>query len=86
MSYLDVGIFIQSIMLAATARGLGTCSQGAWNQFHAVTRRVLDVPETDYIICGMSLGYPDEDAPVNRLVAEREPLSAIATFHGFDAP
>jgi nitroreductase len=83
MSFIDIGIFMQSIMLAAKSRGLDTCSQGAWNSFWSVTRRVLNVPDDEYIVCGMSLGYADETAPVNTLVAEREPLDSFATFHGF---
>ena len=83
MSFIDIGIFMQSIMLAAKSRGLDTCSQGAWNSFWSVTRRVLNVPGDEYIVCGMSLGYADEAAPVNTLVAEREPLDSFATFHGF---
>ncbi|MBA4209463.1 MAG: hypothetical protein C0454_08030, partial [Parvibaculum sp.] len=84
MSFLDIGMFMQSIMLAAKARGLDTCAQGAWNNFWSVTRRVLNVPDDQYIICGMSLGYADETAPVNTLIAGREPLESIATFHGFE--
>jgi nitroreductase len=84
MSFLDTGLFIQTFMLAAKARGLDTCPQGAWNSFWTVTRRVLNVPEDEYIVCGVSLGYADEHAPVNRLVAEREPIDSFATFHGFD--
>ena len=83
MSFLDIGIFMQSIMLAAKSRGLDTCSQGAWNNFWTVTRRVLNVPGDEYIVCGMSLGYADETQAVNTLVAEREPLESFATFHGF---
>lgn len=83
MSYADCGMFMQSIMLAAKARGLDTCAQGAWNNYWSVTRRVLNVPEDDYIIAGMSLGYADETAPVNTLVAHREPLESFAVFHGF---
>lgn len=83
MSFLDVGMFMQTLMLAAAERGLGTCAQGAWNNFWTVTRRVLNVPDDEYIICGMSLGWPDETAPVNRLEAEREPVDAFARFHGF---
>ncbi|MBI1260915.1 MAG: nitroreductase [Rhizobiales bacterium] len=84
MSFLDVGIFMQSIMLAAKSRGLDTCAQGAWNNFHTVTRRILNVPDDQYIIVGMSMGYADPDHPVNDMISEREPLSEIATFHGFD--
>ena len=83
MSYCDCGMFMQSIMLAAKARGLDTCAQGAWNNYWTVTRRVLGVPETDYIIAGMSLGYADPTAPVNALQPEREPLQNFAILHGF---
>ncbi len=84
MSYCDVGMFMQSIMLAAKAHGLDTCAQGAWNNYWTVTRRILGVPEDEYIIAGLSLGYADDSAPVNTLVSEREPLENFATFHGFD--
>jgi len=83
MSYVDLGIFLQSFMLIAKSRGLDTCAQGAWNGYWSVTRRVLGVPDDRYIVCGISLGYADEEAPVNRLVSEREPVGAFATFHGF---
>jgi nitroreductase len=83
MSYVDVGMFAMAIMLAAKARGLDTCAQGAWNNYWTITRRILDVPEDQYIIFGISLGYADDDHPVNTLVADREPMEAFATFHGF---
>ncbi|MFI4975483.1 MAG: nitroreductase [Caulobacterales bacterium] len=83
MSFLDTGMFALAIMLAAKARGLDTCAQGAWNNYWTVTRRVLRVPDDQYIVCGISLGYADEAAPVNALQSEREPLEAFATFHGF---
>lgn len=83
MSYVDVGILLQTILLAAKARGLDSCAQGAWNNYWSVTRRVLNIPEDEYILCGVSLGYADETAPVNTLVSEREPVESFATFHGF---
>jgi len=81
MSYIDLGIFLQSLMLSATSRGLSTCAQGAWNQFWTATRRVLDVPDDEYIVCGISLGYEDTSSPVNALVSEREPLERFVTWH-----
>ncbi len=84
MSFLDIGMFMQTFMLAAKTRGLDTCAQGAWNNFWSVTRKVLDVSDDEYIIVGMSLGYADETQAVNTLVAEREPLESFATFHGFE--
>ena len=80
MSFIDIGIFMQSVMLIAKDRGLDTCSQGAWNQFYTMTKKVLDIPDTEYVLCGMSLGYADEAAPVNTLAAEREPLESFAHF------
>lgn len=81
-SWVDMGILLQTIMLAATARGLDTCAQGAWNNFWTVTKPLLGIPETEYVVCGLSLGYADETDPVNTLVSEREPMSSFATFHG----
>ena len=84
MSFLDIGMFMQTMLLSAKARGLDTCAQGAWNNYWSVTRRVLNVPEDEYIIAGVSLGYADETSPVNTLVSGREPLESFATFHGFE--
>jgi len=83
MAYVDLGIFLQSLMLVAKSRGVDTCAQGAWNAYWSVTRRVLNVPEEDFIVCGISLGYADDSHPVNTLVSEREPVENFATFHGF---
>lgn len=84
MSFLDIGMFMQSLMLAAKVRGLDTCAQGAWNNYWTATRRVLNVSDDEYIICGISLGYEDETSPVNTLISEREPVESFATFHGFE--
>lgn len=81
MSFLDIGMFMQTFMLAAKDRGLDTCAQGAWNLFWTATRRVLSIPDDEYIIAGMALGYADDGHPVNGVVAPREPLDRIATFH-----
>jgi nitroreductase len=83
MSFLDIGMFMQTLMLAAKTRGLDTCAQGAWNNYWSVTRRVLNIPDDEFIIVGMSLGYADEAHPVNGVVSEREPVDAFATFSGF---
>src|SRR3546814_8204297 len=74
MSFLEIGSFMQSLMLAAKARGLDTCAQGAWNNYWTATRRVLGVSPDEYIICGISLGYADDASPVNSIVSERKPL------------
>lgn len=80
-SWIDMGILLQTIMLAARARGIDTCAQGAWNNFWTVTKPMLGIPDTEYVVCGLSLGYADASDPVNSLVSDRVPLSEFVTFH-----
>lgn len=83
-SWLDYGMFLENVMIAARARGLDTCPQAAFIRFHRVLARELLLPDNEMVVCGMSLGYADESAPENRLVTERAPVSAFATFAGFE--
>ena len=55
-SWLDFGMFLQNVMVAARARGLDTCPQAAFTQFHRVIARELQLPENEMVVCGMSLG------------------------------
>jgi nitroreductase len=80
-SWLDYGMFLQNVMVAARARGLDTCPQAAFTQFHRIISRHLNLGDEEMLVCGMSLGYADPDAVANRLVTEREPLSAFVRFH-----
>ena len=80
-SWLDYGMFLQGLMVAARAHGLDTCPQAAFTQFHRVIERELALPPSEMVVCGMSLGHADRDAPENRLVTEREPVSGFARFH-----
>jgi len=80
-SWLDYGMFLENIMVAARGRGLDTCPQAAFAPFHKVIRVELGIPESEIVICGMSLGYGDPDAPENGLVTERAPIGEFATFH-----
>jgi nitroreductase len=81
-SWLDYGMFLQSIMVAARARGLDTCPQAAFTQFHRVIAEVLQLAPGQQVVCGMSLGWADPAAVENTLVTEREPVAGFATFHG----
>lgn len=81
-SWLDYGMFLQNIMLAAKARGLDTCPQAALIQFHRIIREELSIPDSETIICGMSLGYADPNAPENSLRTERAPLEEWVQFRG----
>jgi nitroreductase len=79
-SWLDYGMFLQSVMVAARARGLDTCPQAAFTQFHRVIAQVLELPEGEQVVCGMALGYADQEKIENTLITEREPLSGFAKF------
>ena len=79
-SWLDFGMFLQNVMVAARARGLDTCPQAAFTQFHSVITRELQLPEAEMVVCGMSLGYADMSKMENALVTEREPVSGFARF------
>jgi nitroreductase len=79
-SWLDYGMFLQSVMVAARARGLDTCPQAAFTQFHRIIAGHLKLPDNEQLVCGMSLGYADPAAPENTLVTEREPVAGFATF------
>jgi nitroreductase len=83
-SWLDLGIFLGSFMVAARARGLDTCPQAAFADFHRVIRPILGIPQNEVIICGMALGHADEDAVINRLRTERADPSQFASFAGFE--
>ncbi len=81
-SWLDLGIFLGAVMIAARGRGLDTCPQAAFADFHRIIRPLLDIPENEIIVCGMALGHIDPDAAVNTLVTERAPSRDFATFQG----
>ena len=81
-SWLDLGIFLGSVMIAARSHGLHTCPQAAFADFHSIIRPLLNIPENEIIICGMALGHIDLDTPVNALKTERADLDAFATFDG----
>ncbi|CAB3653285.1 Nitrobenzene nitroreductase [Paraburkholderia sediminicola] len=73
-SWLDYGMFLQAIMTAARGRGLDTCPQAAFTQFHRVIAEHLGLPAEEQLVCGMSLGFADENALVNTLRTDREPV------------
>lgn len=80
-SWLDYGMFLQTLMIAARGRGLDTCPQAAIANYPAIIRQQLGIPEEQTIVCGMALGYADPAEPTNALESEREPVEAFTTFH-----
>ena len=74
---LDLGMFIQTVMVAARGHGLHTCPQQCWLQFHKVVAKHLDIPEGETLACDLALGYADEDAVINSLESERERIKSF---------
>lgn len=83
-SWLDLGLFVQNVMIAAQARGLSTCPQVSFAPFHEVIAAHLEMPREEVTVCGMSLGYGDPDAPVNQTRMPREPVRDFARMVGFE--
>lgn len=79
-SWLDYGMFLQNVMLAAKARGLDTCPQAAFTQFHQLIQQELAFSDQEMLVCGMSLGYADTTRPENTLQTERADLAQFAVF------
>lgn len=80
-SWLDLGCFVMALMVAAGGLGLESCPMQAVAQFAPVIRAELGVPADQLVACAVALGHAAGGAAVNRLVSEREPLAAFATFH-----
>jgi nitroreductase len=83
-SWLDQGLFLQNLMLAAHARGLATCPQVSFVRFQAIIADQLGLGSDESVTCGMSLGYADGQASVNRLNMPREPVQGFTRWLGFD--
>jgi nitroreductase len=79
-SWLDYGMFLQNIMVAARGRGLDTCPQAAFTQYHRVIAAQLGLAENEMVVCGMALGWADPARIENTLVTEREPSHRFARF------
>lgn len=79
-SWLDYGMFLQNIMVAARGRGLDTCPQAAFTQYHRIIAEQLALPADQMVVCGMALGYADPQAIENTLETAREPVSGFARY------
>lgn len=80
-SWLDYGMFMENIMIAARGRGLDTCPQAAFTQFHRVIKDVLALGDHEMVVCGMALGVADPHAIANRLATARAGVAEFAKFH-----
>jgi nitroreductase len=82
-SWIEMGMFLQSLAIAARARGLDTCHMAVFAEFPATVRRLLAIADEDSIVCGVALGHEDTSAPANRLRTERVAAAEFTAFEGF---
>ncbi len=75
-----VGMFLQNLLLALTARGLGTCVQVSIAGYPEIVHAQLNIPPELTILCGLAIGYPDPDFPANNLRVERDAVDRHVTF------
>lgn len=73
--FMDLGMCLHGLLLAAHAEGLGACAIGALASYPEIVRRELGLPDSEVVVCGVALGWPDPAAPGNQTRTEREPLA-----------
>lgn len=79
-SWIDMGMFLQNIMLAATHYGLSTCPQASLADYPDIVRNLLNIEDNYAVVCGMSLGYEDQTHPANGFRLEREPVDSFTSW------
>lgn len=77
---VDVGIYLQTLMLLFVEHGLASCPQGALAFYPDPVFEIAGVPEDHGILCGISFGYADEEAHINTVKMDREPLESMVRF------
>jgi nitroreductase len=77
---MGVGMFVQTMLLALTARGLGTCVQVSIAGYPEIVREQLDLPPELTILCGVAIGYPDPDFPANNIRVRRDDVDKHVVF------
>jgi len=79
-SFLDYGMFLQSIMLSAIEEGLATCPQAALGEYPEIVKNTLSYPDESILICGMAIGYEDTHAEVNNYRTPREEVNNFTRY------
>jgi nitroreductase len=80
-SWIDIGMFLQNLMLAAESEGLATCPQASLAEYPDTVREILGIEPQLALACGLSLGYPDPQAAVNSYRTPREPVEAFTRWY-----
>lgn len=83
-SWVDMGMFIQNVMLVARGYGLETCPEASLAEYPDIVREILEVPKSKSLLCGMALGYAEYHNPINSYRTQREPVANFTHFLGFE--
>ncbi len=78
--WMDLGMYLQSVMLLCEGHGLATCAQGYWTFFHETVRQTTGAPDDLMLACGIAIGFEDIDAPINQLRSSRAGVEDFVTF------
>ena len=80
-SFMDFGMFLQSVMLSAVEEGLATCPQAALGEYPDIIRQELSYADNMLVMCGMAIGYEDTSAVVNSYRTSRENIDIFSKFY-----
>ncbi len=80
-TFIDIGIMAQTIMLLALEFGLATCPKTSIAAYAPVIKKTLNIPDNKMVVMGISLGYPDNDAYINKLTMDRLAVEDFVTFY-----
>ncbi|MEH2470080.1 nitroreductase [Nitrobacteraceae bacterium AZCC 2161] len=83
-SWLDLGMFIQNVMIAAGARDLQTCPQETFSKYHALLRTLLPIPPEEMVVCGMSIGFAEDESVSAGSLMPKAAVGEFAQFVGFE--
>jgi len=75
-----VGMFIQNICLSAVDNDMGTCLQESWSIYPKTVKDFLNIPDNEVVWCGIALGYPNKEHPINNYRTSRESIEKFVTF------
>jgi nitroreductase len=80
-SAIDVGSYMQSLMLVMTANGIASCAQGALALYPDIVRKYADIPHEEGVLVGISFGYEQIGAPVNKTITTRAGIDEVVHFY-----
>lgn len=78
--WMDLGMYLQSVMLLCQEHGLATCAQGYWTFLHETVRKATNAPDAFMLACGLAIGFEDQSATINEMRSERVAVDDFAVF------